>query len=169
MAAEKQKSTPNHYAKRISNDEIEMRLPWPPSVNHYWGREIMLPALSSIMSMVGTSGFYRWLKKNSRAKEYLTSEAKTFREHVGWIVHTGRCGMGWKQPVSMSLIVYPPDRRIRDLSNLYKALEDALEHANVFVNDSQVVEHHSAKSDLVMKGGELYVVVKQLPPRKKTK
>jgi crossover junction endodeoxyribonuclease RusA len=34
---------------------------------------------------------------------------------------------------------FPPDRRVRDLDGLFKALLDALEHAHVFQNDSQIV------------------------------
>lgn len=33
---------------------------------------------------------------------------------------------------------YVPDRRRRDIDNIPKALLDSLEHAGVFVNDSQI-------------------------------
>lgn len=34
--------------------------------------------------------------------------------------------------------VYFPDRRVRDLDNLFKALFDSLQWAKVFVNDNQI-------------------------------
>ena len=163
MATTKQEGAPpSFYAKRIDEHTVEALLPWPPSVNHYWGKEIMLPAEYEISRNIGTDGFYRWLKRNSRAKEYLTQEAKDFRTIVGLLVNVGKCGVGFKASLSMVMRVYPPDRRRRDLSNLYKAVEDALEAAGVFVNDEQIVEHHSKKMVETVKGGAIMVRIQSL-------
>jgi crossover junction endodeoxyribonuclease RusA len=47
-------------------------------------------------------------------------------------------------PIRITVELTPPDRRKRDLDNFSgKALWDALAHANVFMDDSQIKEAHS--------------------------
>ncbi|HAI1998154.1 TPA: RusA family crossover junction endodeoxyribonuclease [Escherichia coli] len=41
-------------------------------------------------------------------------------------------------PASVEIVLFPPDNRIRDLDNYNKALFDALTHAGVWEDDSQV-------------------------------
>ena len=38
----------------------------------------------------------------------------------------------------MEVYLYPPDKRKRDVDNVLKPLLDALEHAGVYENDSQI-------------------------------
>jgi crossover junction endodeoxyribonuclease RusA len=40
--------------------------------------------------------------------------------------------------LSVSILAYPPDRRKRDLDNVLKSLLDALMHAGVYSDDSQI-------------------------------
>ena len=60
---------------------------------------------------------------------------------------TASCGRLVKQqhvpkpttaPASVEIVLFPPDNRIRDLDNYNKALFDALTHAGVWEDDSQV-------------------------------
>lgn len=89
---------------------ITLDLPYPPSVNHYWIR-------------------------NRRTRRLLISEkGRSYRELVGLLVYqAGKPRISG--PVRVEIVAHPPDRRVRDLDNLCKALLDALEHANVFEND----------------------------------
>lgn len=90
-------------------------LPWPPSVNHYWLRTI--------------HGGMR-----------ISDRGKAFRRQVADAIHaTMPFGT---DPVCINLELFPPDRRRRDIDNILKALFDALEHANVYANDSQICELH---------------------------
>jgi Holliday junction resolvase RusA-like endonuclease len=41
-------------------------------------------------------------------------------------------------PLEMSVRLFPADFRTRDIDNVLKPLLDALEHAQVFANDSQI-------------------------------
>lgn len=43
-----------------------------------------------------------------------------------------------KERLSLSILAYPPDRRKRDLDNILKSLLDALMHARVYSDDSQI-------------------------------
>ena len=88
-------------------------LPWPPSVNHYWRR-------------VGP-------------RTLISREGRTFRRNVCALLGGG----GPRKPpadgrVALAMDAFPPDRRRRDLDNLLKSVLDALEHAGVYADDSQV-------------------------------
>jgi len=88
-------------------------LPWPPTVNRYYRR-------------VGL-------------RTLLSREGRTFRRSVCALLGGG----GPRKPpaggrVALAMDAFPPDRRRRDLDNLLKSVLDALEHAGVYADDSQV-------------------------------
>lgn len=99
-----------------------LTLPWPPTVNHYWIQRVVTPRTGKpfVAVAIGENG-------------------KRFRVDVQAAV---RSRFGVIRPTSHRLRVVitacPPDRRTRDLSNILKALEDALTHANVWQDDSQI-------------------------------
>lgn len=88
-----------------------LKLPYPPSVNHYWryysGRVCISKHGLAYRAIVA---FYMRLAK-----------AKTM-----------------SGPVGLKIAVYPPDRRRRDIDNVLKALLDALQHGGAFQDDYQV-------------------------------
>ncbi|HNO77615.1 MAG TPA: RusA family crossover junction endodeoxyribonuclease [Phycisphaerae bacterium] len=91
-------------------------LPYPPSINHYWRR-------------VGS-------------RTLISREGRTFRRNVCALLATGS-GNGPRKPpaggrIALAMDAFPPDRRRRDLDNLQKPVLDALEHARVYEDDSQI-------------------------------
>ncbi len=60
---------------------------------------------------------------------------------------------------------FPPDRRRRDLDNLLKSVLDALEHAGVYADDSQI-DLLVTKRREVVPNGRLLVRVMNLPLRR---
>ena len=101
-----------HYARSIA-----IELPYPPTVNHYWRRH--------------------------QGRTLISAEGRRYRKVVGSVVVQHRAlGRLPTTPLPgrlhLRLQVLPPDRRKRDLDNLPKALFDALEHAHVFADDSQI-------------------------------
>ena len=89
-------------------------LPYPPSVNHYWRR-------------VGN-------------KTLLSAEGRRYRQEV---LHAlcGICPLVAFAPsarLHVQISLSPPDHRRRDLDNTLKAMLDALQHANVYADDSQI-------------------------------
>jgi crossover junction endodeoxyribonuclease RusA len=88
-------------------------LPWPPSVNRMW--------------------------RSVRGRNILSQEGRQYREN-GLTVVAAQSPRHWPAEVrlSVSISVYPPDRRRRDLDNMPKAVLDLLTHAGVYVDDSQI-------------------------------
>ncbi|MCV5079210.1 RusA family crossover junction endodeoxyribonuclease, partial [Escherichia coli] len=54
-------------------------------------------------------------------------------------------------PASVEIVLFPPDNRIRDLDNYNKALFDALTHAGVWEDDSQVKRMLGTVAKLAMR------------------
>lgn len=96
-------------------------LPYPPSVNNYWKS--------------------RWTGKF--IQHYISPEGRKFRRRVCDILDGVPTLTG---PVTLLIDVIPPDKRKRDLDNILKALLDALQHAGVYEDDSQIVDLCVAKS-----------------------
>jgi len=113
---------------------ITLELPYPPSINHYWGQ-------SGKTKFIGKKG------KEFRAEVL----AICMREKVRAM--SGR--------LSLHVNLYPPDRRKRDIDNPIKSLCDACEHAGCYVNDSQIDELHVIRKE-VIKGGACFITILEL-------
>ena len=112
-------------------------LPYPPSINHYWRR-------------VGP-------------RTLISREGRTFRTNVCALLGGG----GPRKPpaggrIALCMDAFPPDRRRRDLDNLIKATADALQHAGVYGDDSQI-DLLTVRRDRVVPGGGMKVQVVELP------
>ena len=64
-------------------------------------------------------------------------------------------------PLSVSVELYPPDDRKRDIDNAFKALFDSLQFSAVFRDDSQIKEL-AAKMHPKVKGGKVMVHIKEI-------
>lgn len=111
---------------------LHLSLPWPPSVNSYWRRN---------------------------GHVYFISKAgKDFRAAVDAYVREHKMNEALDQRLKVTILASPPDRRVRDLDNIVKSLFDALNHADVFVDDEQI-DFFSVSRELVAKPGGVYVVI----------
>lgn len=117
-----------------TSSKVIILLPYPPSVNTYWGF------------------------KGSR--RYLTKKAVDFKKLV-WAecLLAGKPSFG-KQLVKVDITWHCPDKRTRDIDNPIKPLFDALVQASVFQDDSQI-RSLTVQYGNIKKGG-LAVVVIQL-------
>jgi crossover junction endodeoxyribonuclease RusA len=124
-------------------EQVALRLPWPPSTNHTWGKTRD--------------------RRTGKPKVYLTVAARRFRADVARHVMAARAGKKIAGPVEVSVMLCPPDMRRRDEDNFAgKALFDALTHAGVWIDDSQIRRKTVEWGDVV-KGGCVWVAVKELP------
>lgn len=90
---------------------LNLHLPWPPSANHYYRR-------------VGN-------------RTLISKPGRIYRQTVVAMVRP-RVPVPMTGRVTMTIYAHPPDRRRRDLDNVQKALLDSLQHAGVYVDDSQI-------------------------------
>lgn len=108
---------------------LRLELPYPPSINHYF--------------------------RHFRGRTVISPAGRSFRRRVCWLLRsrgvrllTGR--------VRVSVDLYPPDHRTRDVDNAQKALLDALQHGGALFDDSQVVWLLTVKAQ-VIPGGKAVV------------
>lgn len=80
--------------------------------------------------------------RHFRGHTVLSREGRTFRHDVCTLLGGAGGGSARKPPmggrIALCMDAFPPDRRRRDLDNLQKPTLDALEHAGVYADDSQI-------------------------------
>lgn len=93
---------------------ITLDLPWPPTSNTYWRR----------------NGSRYFISK--RGQEYREYVKKIFFPYVGIFLVQDR--------LKVSIDAFPPDRRKRDLDNLFKSVLDSIQASGLYVDDNQIDE-----------------------------
>ena len=119
---------------------MELILPFPPSVNHYYRR-------------VGP-------------RTLISREGREYRTQVCGLLAPGNGGGPSKPPaggrIALAMDAFPPDRRRRDLDNLLKCTQDSLAHAGVFEDDSQIDLLAVVRREPV-RGGTVVIRIDELP------
>ena len=96
---------------------IRFVLPWPPSVNRYW--------------------------RSVNGRAILSRDGREYRAlALAAMIQQGVARAGMVGRLWLSVDAFEPDRRRRDADNLLKAPLDAMAHAGVFGDDSQVRRMH---------------------------
>ena len=104
---------------------ITLNLPYPPSVN----------------AMYGSHGNRRFIRPRGRL----------FKEQVSEICR-GIPSFG-DSLLELSIVLYPRDKRIMDISNSVKGIEDSLQDAGLFDNDKQVCKITIERGEKIKGGG----------------
>lgn len=118
-------------------DSWTVTLPWPPSTNRIW----------------------RNIAVSGKPRTLLSQEGRVYRKAA-----TDAClvaklaGKQISDRLALRLVVQAPDRRARDLDNTVKAVQDALTHAGVWLDDSQI-DRLLVERGPVVKGGMVLVTV----------
>lgn len=112
-------------------------LPWPPSTN----------------------GYYRHVVIGRSARVLISREGRSYRSRVAGIVGPLPPSMAGRLAVEID--AYPPDRRARDLDNVCKALLDAIQHAGLILDDSQIDDLH-IRRHATEPGGRLHITIETL-------
>jgi crossover junction endodeoxyribonuclease RusA len=114
---------------------FQLFLPYPPSVNNYWGF--------------------------SQSRRFLTAKARAFKDEVHYKVIQSKYPKFSRSYIKVSVELYPPDRRKRDIDNPLKPLFDSLVAANLFDDDSQIQELVVVRKE-VIKGGSCRVTIEKI-------
>lgn len=123
---------------------MQFNLPYPPSVNHYYGRH----------------------GKNT----FIKPSGVAYRQLIwGTLYGCITQGLKWdRKPLDgdlmVEIIIYPPDKRKRDIDNIKKALFDALQHAGLYHDDNQICDDHTIRVYKVVKGGLIDFRIMKKPP-----
>lgn len=101
---------------------IDLLLPWPPSVNHYW-----------VERVVQSPGRKPFVAKaiGARGKQFRRDVCRIVQERWPKLKPTDK-------RVRVTILAIMPDRRKRDLDNILKATKDSLSYAGFWEDDSQV-------------------------------
>jgi len=89
----------------------EFELPWPPSVNHYY--------------------------RHVGPRVLISRDGRRYREAIV-AMFRNECVVTYACPVEITIELYPPDKRRRDVDNSLKCLLDSLTHAGLYGDDSQI-------------------------------
>ncbi len=146
-------------------EPVTLDLPWPPSINSYFMEYAMPPAGAVIAKRLETHGTHElhvWLRKNTRVMKRVGEKGHAYRAAVQEYVLRNRLNKGFREPLMMRMRFFAPDRRERDLDNHYKPLIDALEHACVFLNDSQIKAHDTLWMPETRQKGKVVVRLEEL-------
>ncbi|MVN86891.1 RusA family crossover junction endodeoxyribonuclease [Deinococcus sp. HMF7620] len=123
---------------------LQLTLPYPPSVNRIWRAVVVRVA------------------GEARARVLLSQAGRRYRAKVLAIVaDLGGPSLPAGARLAVHLHACPPDRRKRDLSNIPKALEDALTHAQVWADDSLIDDLRVTRGP-VLRGGCVLVTITPL-------
>lgn len=111
-------------------------LPYPPSLNHYY--------------------------RHIGPRVLISKGGRAYRKTVGQLLFfAGAKEMAGLLAVQVDL--HPPDRRRRDIDNTQKALLDALQNAGLYEDDSQIVDLHLRRLDVVP-GGKAVLRIQEVGP-----
>jgi crossover junction endodeoxyribonuclease RusA len=89
-----------------------LHVPWPPTVNSYY--------------------------VHTKNGSFISKKGRQYRGLVLESVQEQAPGITLDQNLLVECVLYPPDKRRRDLDNYMKALLDALTEAKLWEDDSQV-------------------------------
>ena len=105
---------------------IDLFLPFPPTINNYYVKT------SRGMFISQKGRLFRDTTQAEVLKQLGDFEPITDRIHV-------------------SVVLYPPDKRKRDLDNYMKPLLDALTHSQLWIDDSIIDQLHIFRGETVTK------------------
>ena len=113
---------------------IEITVPWPPSVNRYW--------------------------RQFQGRMIISAEGRKYREAIIQQVFIEGLVKRLTGDLKVTIEAFRPDERRRDLDNLLKSTLDALAHAGLYEDDSQIRDlriYWAAE-----KGGKLNITIEEM-------
>jgi crossover junction endodeoxyribonuclease RusA len=117
----------------------ELYLPFPPTVNNYY-------------------------KKAAHGGRYISNKGRKFRDDTIKAVLEQLPDIHLDGKLLMEVILFPPDKRQRDIDNYNKSLLDALTHSGVWEDDSQVDQLFIYRGSVRSRNGSVYIRLMDAAP-----
>lgn len=105
--------------------------PYPPSTNAYWG----------------TAGKRRYISK--RGQEFKSAVREILKDSISF----------GSSPVELQIIFHPRDKRLMDIDNCLKAIQDSMN--GIMYDDDQQVWKLTVERGAKIKGGGCEVTIKE--------
>lgn len=168
---------------------LTVKLPWPPSINSMYSvgiigakRNLEEPFMAVLKDLVENHQFAaaggvmlepKISDKELRAKVkaafgtprasmFLTDVGKAYRDLAADAIDAQRVPRrALHGRLEVSVMAYPPDARIRDLSNLWKSALDILQHNHVIENDGHF-DLETIRRGHQVKGGSFVVTLSEI-------
>jgi crossover junction endodeoxyribonuclease RusA len=109
-------------------------LNWPPTVNNYYTHT--------------RNGVFI----SKKGRQYKSAVEADIREQAPDVYITDK--------VAITVYMFPPDRRKRDLDNYMKALQDSISKAGLWEDDSLIDQLYIYRGE-VIKGGQIVVKIEE--------
>lgn len=97
---------------------------------------------------------------------FISQKGRKFRDQLIKDAHDQLSGM---EPIDckvrIDIVAWVPDNRKRDLDNLVKPIQDAISHAHIWGDDSQVDQLVVYRGEKVAPNGALYIRISEAAPR----
>lgn len=140
-------AAPVQHAPQPTTGAVSLALPYPPSVNSIW-RSMIIGCRCTPRAQI---------------RVLLSARGRTYRrDAIQAHAAQGAPSLPAGARLALTINVHVPDRRTRDLSNIPKALEDALTHAGLWADDSLIDELHLYRRPPTP-GGQIRITVTTLP------
>lgn len=123
---------------------MKLTLPFPPSVNTYWRAPNKGPL---------------------KGRHLISADGRKYQSAacVAIIEQLRRLPKPSAEPAAVEILLFPPDARRRDIDNYCKALFDALTHAGLWEDDSQV-KRMLVEWGPTVKGGRVEISISMFKP-----
>ncbi|MCX8597590.1 MULTISPECIES: RusA family crossover junction endodeoxyribonuclease [unclassified Gilliamella] len=115
---------------------IHLTLPYPPSVNNYW--------------------------RMSHGRFYIDQKGVDFRNAVQSIVLQARANNKVRGRLKAEIFAIMPDRRVRDLDNLNKAILDSLTYSQVIEDDKHIDDLRIVRAGYEKNNGRIEIYISEL-------
>lgn len=119
--------------------ELTLILPFPPSVNAYYG----------------------YTNRGDIARKYVKKEGKKYKRIVRAKVNSPVV-LFPTQRLEMAVTLHYHQHRDYDLDNRMKGLQDALQDARVFANDSQIDRLLIARGEAIKNNAQCIITIKEI-------
>ncbi len=114
-------------------DILRFTVPYPPSINHYY--------------------------KYTLKKIVLGEKGAQYRRDAYYLLHKYR-GHCKDKRLAITINLFPPDNRRRDIDNVLKCLLDSIQHAGIYDDDNQIDMLTVIRRNVV-KGGDVMVWISE--------